>query len=318
MVSATPRAVWHRPPRPSASPRFPAEAAPAPLRFWEDWLPAPGSVPVDVAVTPLAAAGAGMPAAAEETALLLDGLALSAFAEALAACVDAAAPAAAPSPKARGGCLALPNRWPCGGGWRPPGFRGAAPPPRSGAPFGPNGRIWAGSGDGGGRRTFPHDRTGQRPHTPPAGGILAAGAALAAAARRHAAARHRCCVRGSAGEGALLPKRWPMPSPAGRGCFCAAPPPRRDRPLPEGEPAGLCLALLPAAPPPAARALLLQGRRGAPFWRLLGTRAADDGRSWLAAAGAARVGEGRRQPRRGQQDCPRQRDAGAAGACRGP
>jgi acyl transferase domain-containing protein/NADPH:quinone reductase-like Zn-dependent oxidoreductase/NAD(P)-dependent dehydrogenase (short-subunit alcohol dehydrogenase family)/acyl carrier protein len=276
--------------------RFPAEAAPAPLRFWEDWLPAPGSVPADAAVdAALAAAGAGMPAAAEETALLLDGLALSAFAEALAARADAAGrlpPLLSPAARE---AAALPSEQ----GWLVAEADGA----RLASEVPPAAEIW---------RTLFAERPdlgldlatvaaavdslparldgAEAAHPLPAGGgILAAGAALlAAAACRHAAALGTGVLRVAlAGEGAPLAEALADAFAGGprlllRGTAAL---PEGIEPLPEGEPADLCLALFPSAPPPpAARALLLLGAVESPFWRLLGT-APPTTEGWLAAAG---------------------------------
>jgi acyl transferase domain-containing protein/NADPH:quinone reductase-like Zn-dependent oxidoreductase/acyl carrier protein len=281
--------------------RMPAAEAPGPAArlFAEALVPAPGPSPDDAAAdAALAAATDGLPDAPDEAALLLDGLALGAMAEALAATADAAGRIPP--------LLSLPGREVAGllrahgmiesraGGMR---LAGGELPAAA--------EIW---------RTLFAERPdlgldlatiaaaiealparlqgeGASQPLPPGGGLIAAAAALlAGAAARFAAAlpglpalRLRlsgeaeplAAALGAALAGRRLLLGGAMALPAGA------------EPLPEAEPAELHLALFPEAPPPpGARALLLLGAVDSPLWRLLGADAPASAEAWTARSAA--------------------------------
>ncbi|MCX7684352.1 MAG: type I polyketide synthase, partial [Acetobacteraceae bacterium] len=278
--------------------RLPAEPPAAPLRFVEALLPAPGPAPAEEAVdAALGAALSDVPEAPEEASLLLEGLALGAFAEALAARAgpDGRLPPLLARPAREAAALLAAH------GLLRPG-EGAT---RLAADLPAAAEIWrtlfAERPDLGldlaaiaaAIEALPARLDGEEAAVPlpPGGGILAAGAALlAAAARRHASAlgaqalRVRLC-----GAAAPLAEALADAFAAGPRLLVggAAPPAGALEPLPEGEAADLCLALFPPNPPAAeARALLLLGAVDSPAWRLLGAAPPAAPEDWTAAAGA--------------------------------
>jgi acyl transferase domain-containing protein/NADPH:quinone reductase-like Zn-dependent oxidoreductase/acyl carrier protein len=278
--------------------RLPAEAPAAPLRFVEALLPAAGPAAAEQAVdAALAAALSAAPESVEEASLLLDGLALGAFAEALAARAapdGRLPPLLAPAAREAAALLGQQGLLLPGEG----GIRLAADLPASA-------EIWrtlfAERADLGldlatiaaAVESLPARLEGEAEALPlpPGGGILAAGAALLAdAARRFAdslgapALRLRLC-----GEAAPLAEALADAFAGGPRLLVGglSSPPTGLEPLPEGEAADLCLALFPATPPQAeARALLLLGAVDSPAWRLLGGSPPASAEGWTASVGA--------------------------------
>ena len=279
--------------------RLPAEPKPAPLLFAEAELPAPAPPPDDAAAdAALAAACAGLPAEADEAALLLEGLSLGAMAEALAARADASGrirPLLAPEAREIASLLRAQGLLTVADGLRL--AAGDLPPaaeiwrtlfaerPELGLDL----AVFAEAAE-----ALPARLDGEAPRLslPPGGGVLAAAAALlAGAAQRYAAtlgggAALRIRLSGHAGPLAeALAERF---GPARRLLLGgAAALPAGCEPLPDGEAAELHLALFPDAPPQAAaRALLLLGAVEGAAWRLLGDTPPATAEAWTAGLAA--------------------------------
>jgi phthiocerol/phenolphthiocerol synthesis type-I polyketide synthase C len=281
--------------------RMPAAEAPDPAArlFAETLVAAPGPSPDDAAAdAALAAAADGLPDAPDEAALLLDGLALGAMAEALAATADAAGRIPP--------LLSLPGRE-VAGLLRAHGMlaSGAGGMRLAGGELPAAAEIW---------RTLFAERPdlgldlatiaaaiealparlggeGASQPLPPGGGLIAAAAALlAGAASRFAAALPGLPALRLRLSGQAEPLAAALgPALAGRRLLVggAMALPAGAEPLPETEPADLHLALFPEAPPqPGARALLLLGAVDSPLWRLLGAEAPASAEAWTARSAA--------------------------------